>query len=54
MPQVGFELTILVFEQAKTVHVLDPVATVGGYWFTSDLVSSIVYHIVIMDGNIPM
>jgi hypothetical protein len=27
MPQVGFELTILVFEGAKTVHALDGAAT---------------------------
>jgi hypothetical protein len=30
MPQVGFEPTILVFERAKTVHVLDRAATVIG------------------------
>jgi hypothetical protein len=30
MPQVGFELTILVFERAKTVHALDREATVFG------------------------
>jgi hypothetical protein len=29
MPQVGFEPTILDFERAKTVHVLDRAATVG-------------------------
>jgi hypothetical protein len=28
MPRVGFEPTISVFERAKTVHVLDRVATV--------------------------
>jgi hypothetical protein len=28
MPQVGFEATIPVFEQVKTVHALDPAATV--------------------------
>jgi hypothetical protein len=28
MPRVGFEPTIPVFEQAKTVHALDRVATV--------------------------
>jgi hypothetical protein len=30
MPQVGFETTIPVFEQAKTVHALDRAATVIG------------------------
>jgi hypothetical protein len=30
MPQVGFEPTIRVFEQAKTVHILDSVATLIG------------------------
>jgi hypothetical protein len=30
MPKVGFELTIPVFERAKTVHVLDCEATVNG------------------------
>jgi hypothetical protein len=30
MPQVGFEPTILVFGQAKTVHALDCAATVTG------------------------
>jgi hypothetical protein len=30
MPQVGFEPTIPVFEQAKTVHGLDRAATVIG------------------------
>jgi hypothetical protein len=30
MPQVGFELTISVFERAKTVHALDRAATVIG------------------------
>jgi hypothetical protein len=30
MPLVGFEPTILVFELAKTVHVLDRAATVIG------------------------
>jgi hypothetical protein len=30
MPRVGFELTILVFEWAKTVHALDRAATVIG------------------------
>jgi hypothetical protein len=30
MPQVGFETMIPVFERAKTVHVLDRVATVIG------------------------
>jgi uncharacterized protein (UPF0212 family) len=30
MPRVGFELTIPVFEQAKTVHALDIAATVIG------------------------
>jgi hypothetical protein len=30
MPQVGLELTIPVFEQAKTVHALDRVASVIG------------------------
>jgi hypothetical protein len=30
MPQVGFELTIPVFERAKRVHALDPAATVPG------------------------
>jgi hypothetical protein len=29
---VGFELTIPVFERAKTVHVLDRAATVTGHW----------------------
>jgi hypothetical protein len=33
MPQVGFELTISVFERAKTVHALDGAATVIGYAF---------------------
>jgi hypothetical protein len=28
MPRVGFELTIPVFDQAKTVHALDRAATV--------------------------
>jgi hypothetical protein len=30
MPQAGFEPTILVFERAKTIHVLDRAATVIG------------------------
>jgi hypothetical protein len=30
MPQVGFELTIPVFERAKTIHALDRAATVIG------------------------
>jgi hypothetical protein len=30
MPQVGFELTIPVFEPAKAVHALDRAATVIG------------------------
>jgi hypothetical protein len=30
MPRVGFELTTLVFERAKTVHALDRPATVIG------------------------
>jgi hypothetical protein len=30
MPQVGFEPTIPVFKQAKTVHILDGAATVIG------------------------
>jgi hypothetical protein len=30
MPLVGFELTILVFERAKTVHASDPAAYVIG------------------------
>jgi hypothetical protein len=30
MPQVGFELTIPVFERAKTVHTLNRAATVIG------------------------
>jgi hypothetical protein len=30
MPQAGFEPTIPAFERAKTVHALDPVATVNG------------------------
>jgi hypothetical protein len=30
MPQVGFEPTIPVFEQAKTVHALDRAAAVIG------------------------
>jgi hypothetical protein len=28
MPWVGFELTIAVFERAKTIHAIDRVATV--------------------------
>jgi hypothetical protein len=31
MPQVGFEPTILVFQRAKTVHVLDRAAVVIGF-----------------------
>jgi hypothetical protein len=41
VPRVGFEPTILVYERAKTFHVLDCVATVIG-WFhigTSELSS---------------
>jgi hypothetical protein len=30
MPRVGFEPTIPVFEQAKTVHAVDSAATVTG------------------------
>jgi hypothetical protein len=30
MPRVGFELTILVFERAKTIHALERAATVIG------------------------
>jgi hypothetical protein len=30
MPQVGIEITIPVFQRAKTVHALDRVATVIG------------------------
>jgi hypothetical protein len=30
MPEVGFELTILVFEREKVVHALDSPATVIG------------------------
>jgi hypothetical protein len=33
MPRVGFELTIPVFERAKTVHALDIAATVIGPLF---------------------
>jgi hypothetical protein len=29
MPRVGFELTTLLFKRAKTVHALDPAATVN-------------------------
>jgi hypothetical protein len=32
MPQVGFELTIPLFERAKTVHAFDGAATVIGIW----------------------
>jgi hypothetical protein len=32
MPRMGFELTIPVFERAKTVHVLDRSATVIGIY----------------------
>jgi hypothetical protein len=31
MPRVGFEATIPVFEQGKTVHALERAATVIGY-----------------------
>jgi hypothetical protein len=31
MPRVRFEPTIPVFERAKTVHALDPAATVIGF-----------------------
>jgi hypothetical protein len=34
MPQVEFELTIPVFERAKTVHALDRAAAVVGYVVT--------------------
>jgi hypothetical protein len=33
MPEVGFEPTITASEQAKTVHALDPLATMTGYIF---------------------
>jgi hypothetical protein len=39
MPQVGFELTISVFERAKTVHVLDSAATVIYCRFVNSLLS---------------
>jgi hypothetical protein len=39
MPQVEFEPTILVFEQAKTVHALDRAAIVIG--LCCDLLSAI-------------
>jgi hypothetical protein len=32
MPRVGFELTIPVFDRAKTIHALDCAATVIGTW----------------------
>jgi hypothetical protein len=35
MPRVGFELTITVFERAKTFHALDHAATVKGPDFVS-------------------
>jgi hypothetical protein len=35
MPQVGFELTISVFERAKTVHDLDRSATVTDFFCVS-------------------
>jgi hypothetical protein len=39
MPRVGFESTISVFERAKTIHALDPAATVIG------LPSSSIYNL---------
>jgi hypothetical protein len=38
MPYVGFEPTILMFERAKTVHVLDRAATVLGLVVTQPFV----------------
>jgi hypothetical protein len=42
MPQVGFELTIPMFQRAKTVHTLDSVATLIGeakfYWTLEEAV----------------
>jgi hypothetical protein len=35
MPRVGFEPTIAVFVQTKTVHALDRAAIVIGYDFTT-------------------
>jgi hypothetical protein len=40
MPRVGFELTIPVFERAKTIHALERAATVIGYCFSSCLIIS--------------
>jgi hypothetical protein len=37
MPQMGFELTIPVFERAKTVHALDCAATVIGDNYNYDI-----------------
>jgi hypothetical protein len=39
MPLVGFELTIPVFERAKTVHTLDRAATVTGNVSATTLLS---------------
>jgi FAD synthase len=41
MAQVGVEPTIPVFEQSKTVHVLDCTATVIGWVFQIDLKNKI-------------
>jgi hypothetical protein len=43
MPRVGFEPTIPAFDQAKTVHALDRVATVIGFrliWHSDNVVDS--------------
>jgi hypothetical protein len=39
MPLAGFELTIPVFERAKTLHALDRAATVTGLYSTCSYVS---------------
>jgi hypothetical protein len=51
MPQVDFELTILVFEREKTVHALDRAVTVfGGTWCSSIKFRRIVYIFFILYG----
>jgi hypothetical protein len=47
MPQVGFELTIPVFERAKTVHASDRAATV------TDTISTITPWLVVRKRTIP-
>jgi hypothetical protein len=44
MSRVGFELTISVFEQAKTVHAVDRAATVNGHMVLTSSIKLYILH----------